>query len=138
MEKEKLTFVLLFVIFVLTELVDDFFDHVLGNSIIHSILQLFLFLGLFFTAYKIFIGYHKKQISKLISEELLEILKTVKHSEEKGILINQIKITKLLKITKPTIKKRVGNLLELKYITFETKGNNKYLKLTPTGNSILR
>jgi len=138
MDNKKSTLLILLGAFITTELIDDFFDHILGNSILHSAIQLVLFLGLFFMATKIFLNYHKKQITKLIPEELLKILTEIKKSEQKGILTNQVKIQKQLNITKPTAKKRIDNLLELKYITFQTKGNNKYLTLTEIGHSILK
>jgi len=129
---------ILLIIFILTELIDDFFDHILGNSIIHSVIQLFLFLILFFIVAKTFLGFYKRRINKLITEELMAILKIIKEAENNGVLINQKKMRDSLNITKPTMKKRVDSLIELKYIYFEKKGNNNYLRLTELGNSFSR
>ena len=56
----------------------------------------------------------------------------------KGVLINQTDLMTRLKITKPTLKKRLGNLIDLHYISFEVRGNHKYLILTELGDSIIR
>jgi hypothetical protein len=130
--------VVLFIVFIITELIDDAFDHLLGNSVLHSIIQLFLFLALFFIVAKIFLGFYKGGLTKLIPEELMMILKMINDEHSKGILINQSKLRRKLDITKPTMKKRIDSLIELKYIFFEEKGNNKYLKLTKLGESLIR
>jgi len=134
--EQSLLYILL-IIFIFTELIDDFFDYILGSSIIHSIIQLFLFLILFFIVTKMFLGYYKRKINKLIPEELMDILRIIKDAEIKGVLINQSKVRNTLNITKPTLKKRVDSLIELQYIFFEDKGNNKYLRLTKLGNSLI-
>jgi len=77
-------------------------------------------------------------MSRLIPEELMTILKIIKEAETKGILINQKDMRIKLNITKPTMKKRVNNLMELQYIFFEKKGNHKYIRLTQLGNSIIK
>ncbi len=129
---------MIFIIFIITELIDDFLDHILGMpSIFHSILQLLLFIILFYIVSKIFYIFYKRRINRLIPEELMNILKIIKEAEIKGILINQRNLRTRLNITKPTLKKKLDNLLDLQYIFFEEKGNNKYLKLTPLGDSIL-
>lgn len=133
---EKVVFYLLFVIFILTEIIDVFLDYKLGDSLLHSLLQLFLFLSLFTFTYKIFLGYSKKKMNRLIPEELMNILKIIKNSEQKGILVNQRKMREMLKITKPTLKKRVDILIELQYLFFEERGNHKYFRITPLGHSL--
>jgi len=66
------------------------------------------------------------------------ILRALKESQINGILINQITLMKKIDITKPTMKKRIETLLELDYINFEKEGNNKYIKLTELGNTIVK
>lgn len=133
---EKITILLLLVIFIFTEIIDIILDKSLGNSLLHSILQLFLFLFLFILTYRLFIKYTNIQIKKLIPEKLMEIIKIIKKEKEKGVLINQRKMRELLSITKPTLKKRINTLLELGYITFEENGNHRYFVLTTLGDSI--
>ncbi len=135
---EKSLLYLIFITFIITELVDDFLDHILGSSIFHSIIQLFLFIILFYTASKLFHSFYKQKINKLIPEELMNILKIIKESEIKGVLINQKNLRKRLNITKPTMKKRLNNLMDLQYVFFEEEGNHKYLKLTHLGDSIIK
>ncbi|MCK5630436.1 MAG: hypothetical protein KAI26_07495 [Nanoarchaeota archaeon] len=135
---EKKILFILFIIFVITELLDHFLDQILGISIIHSILQLFLFLILFLVVARIYLGYYRKGIKKLIPEELRRILEIIKESEVKGVIINLKSIRKVLEITKPTLKKRIDQLVYLNYISFEKKGNNKYIKITTLGNSFLK
>jgi len=136
-KSEKTVFYILLIIFILTEIIDLLLDQSLGNSILHSVIQLILFLFLFVLTYKLFIKYSDKRIKKLISEELMAILKIIKKEERKGVLINQRKMREILRITKPTLKKRIDVLLELQYISFEEKGNNRYFILTTLGDSIL-
>ena len=68
----------------------------------------------------------------------MSILKIIKNAEHNGILINQKKMRTSINITKPTLKKRVDSLMELQYVYFEKKGNNRYLRLTKHGNSIVK
>ena len=137
-KNERILFYLVFVIFIITELLDDFLDHILGSSKIHSIVQLLLFVMLFYFTSKLFLGFYKRKITKLIPEELMSILHIIKEFEVKGILINQSKIRTRLNITKPTMKKRVDTLIDLKYILFEKEGNDKYIRITPLGDSIIK
>jgi hypothetical protein len=134
---EKSTFLILLGIFIFTELIDFLLDSWLGSSLLHSILQLFLFVFLFILISKIFIHYSKDKIKRLIPEELMNILRRIRESEDKGVMINQRKMRELLGITKPTLKKRIGALLEFDYIFFEEKGNHRYFRLTNLGNSII-
>jgi len=128
----------IFIIFIITELIDDFLDHILGmSSIFHSILQLLLFIMLFYIVSRLFYIFYKRRINRLIPEELMGILKIIKETEIKGILINQRNLRTRLSITKPTMKKRLDDLIDLQYIFFEEKGNHKYFKLTPLGDSII-
>jgi len=128
----------IFIIFIITELIDDFLDHILGMSpIFHSILQLLLFIMLFYIVSRLFYIFYKRRINRLIPEELMGILKIIKETEIKGILINQRNLMTRLNITKPTMKKRLDDLIDLQYIFFEEKGNHKYFKLTPLGDSII-
>jgi len=137
MNIEKFIIYLLLIIFIITEIIDFLLDYWLRDAILHSILQLFLFLSLFIITYRIFIGYSKRKMKKLIPEELMNILKIINEAREKGILINQRKMGKLLNITKPTLKKRVDALLELQYVFFEDKGNHKYFRITSLGDSLI-
>ena len=134
---EKSTLIILLGIFVFTELIDFLLDYWLGNSPLHSILQLFLFVFLFMIISKIFIHYSKNKIKKLIPEELMIILIQIKESEERGIIINQRKMRELLGITKPTLKKRIEALLEFDYILLKKEGNHRYLRLTNLGKSVI-
>lgn len=129
---------LLLIIFFITEVIDDTLDHILGSSKLHSIIQLFFFMMLFYIITRIFLGYYKRRISKLIPEELMSILKIIKEAEVRGVVVNQREIRTKLNITKPTLKRRIDNLISLNYVSFEKEGNNKYLKITPLGNSILK
>lgn len=137
-KQDRNLLLVLFIIFIITELIDDAFDHLLGSSILHSVIQLLLFLALFFIVAKIFLGFYKREIHKLIPEELMIILKKINEENMKGILINQSKLRKMVGITKPTMKKRIDSLVELQYIFFEERGNNKYLKLTTLGKSLVK
>ncbi len=125
-------------LFVLTEILDDVLDHVLGNSVVHSFVQLFLFILLFFVVFKVFSLFHKQKVSLLIPNNLKVILEIIKDSEIKGVLINQTDLMIKLKITKPTMKKRLENLLALDYVSINIKGNHKYIILTDKANSILK
>lgn len=137
-DKKNLPLVIILLLsFILTELIDDLFDHIMGSSILHSIIQLFLFLTLFLVVLKLFEYYQRKNVEKLIPQNLMDILEVVKKSKTKGVKINQSKIMSELNITKPTLKKRLDSLTELNYITYEEKGNNRYIQLTKLGESIL-
>lgn len=125
-------------VFLVTEIIDDIFDYLLGSSIIHSIIQLFFFIFLFLIVTKIFFKYHKKKINVLIPNELMNILIVINNEKEKGVLVNQVELMKLLDITKPTIKKRLDQLIAFDYVYFEENGNNKYIKLTPLGLLIIK
>ena len=130
---------MIFAIFIITEIFDEFLDYTLkGPSILHSVLQLSLFIILFIIVSNLFSIFYKRKINRLIPEELMEILKIIKESEIKGVLINQTDLRSRLKITKPTLKKRLGNLIALHYIGFEVSGNHKYLILTELGDSAIR
>ena len=96
---------LIFVIFIITEIFDEFLDYILeGPSVIHSVLQLSLFIILFIVVSKLFSIFYKQKINRLIPGELMEILKIIKKSEIKGVLINQTDLRYGLNITKPTLK----------------------------------
>ncbi len=125
-------------LFILTEIIDDVLDHLLGNSIVHSFVQLFLFILLLFVVFKLFSLFFKQKINSLIPNNLKRILEIIKDSEIKGVLINQTDLMLKLKITKPTMKKRLENLLVLDYVSIRVKGNHKYVVLTNKGNSILK
>ena len=135
--KEKSLVYILLIVFILTELIDLFMDHLLGNSITHSILQLVLFLFLFIVTYRLFEKYSNKKIRELVPQELMEILKIIKDKKKKGVMINQTQMRKAINITKPTLKKKVDALIELQYISFKKRGNNKYFILTELGNSVV-
>ena len=135
---KKYLLLILLGLFILTEIIDDVLDHILGNSIVHSFIQLFLFILLFFVVFKVFSLFYKQKISLLIPKNLKMILEIIKDSEIKGILSNQTDLMIKLKITKPTMKKRLGSLLALDYVSIKTKGNHKYIILTNRGNSILK
>ncbi len=130
---------LVFVIFIITEIFDEFLDYTLkGPSILHSLLQLSLFIILFIVVSKLFSIFYKQKMNRLIPEELMGILKIIKDAEIKGVLINQTYLRAKLKITKPTLKKRLNHLMALHYIDFEVRGNHKYIILTELGESIIR
>ena len=135
---KKFLLFLFLILFILTEIIDDVLDHILGSSIVPSFVQLFLFIVLFFVVFRLFSIFFKQKISSLIPNNLKIILEFIKDAEIKSILINQTDLITKLKITKPTMKKRLDNLLCLNYISIETKGNHKYIILTDKGNSILK
>jgi predicted transcriptional regulator len=137
-KKDWWLYLIILITFIVTEIFDDFLDHLLGLSRLHSIIQLFVFLLLFFIVSTMFQRYYNKKINRLIPEDLMNILAVIKEYEVKGVLINQSKIRSKLNITKPTLKKRLDSLIELNYIFFEKDGNDKYLKLTSLGNSIIK
>lgn len=137
-KKDWWLYLIILITFIVTEIFDDFLDHILGPSRLHSIIQLFIFLLLFFITTAMFYRHYYNKINKLIPEDLMSILVVIKEYEVKGVLINQSKVRSRLNITKPTMKKRLDSLIELKYIFFEKDGNDKYLKLTKLGNSIIK
>jgi DNA-binding MarR family transcriptional regulator len=137
-KKDRSIYIILFLIFILTEIIDDVFDHILGSSIIHSVTQFILFMILLFIVAKLFLQFHKKKLSRLIPQELMDILKTIQDQNSKGVLINQAKLMKILNVTKPTMKKRLNQLIYLEYIQYETNGNNKFLMITHLGKSIIK
>jgi len=87
--------------------------------------------------YIISLFYYNNKIKILLQTELIDILKTINDAENKNILLNQSKILSTLKITKPTMKKRILMLAKLEYIYFEKNGNHKYLKLTNKGKGMI-
>ncbi len=130
---------LVFVIFIITEIFDEFLDYMLkGSSVLHSMLQLSLFIILFIIISNLFSRFYRQKINRLIPEELMDILKVIKEAEIKGVLINQTNLMARLKITKPTVKKRLNHLIALHYIDFEIRGNHKYIILTALGDSIIK
>mgnify|MGYP006272853561 CR=1 FL=1 len=132
---KDLLFVLL-ATFIFTEIIDTLFDQFLGRSALHSVIQLLLFVVLFFVVIKVFFVYSKKKTDALIPDELMSILRFIRVEEQKGVLVNQVKLMKRLHVTKPTIKKRLNLLTDLGYIYFENHGNNKYIKLTKLGSNV--
>ena len=123
--------------FIIAEIIDNILDYLFKNSFIHSIIQILIFLILFLFITKIFLIYHKKKVNELIPDELMKILKIIKKEKENGVLINQTKLMKLLDITKPTMNKRLKQLIKLEYIKFEKQGNNNYIILTKNGEITL-
>lgn len=129
----------IFAIFIITEIVDDSLDHLLGsNSILHSIIQLVLFIVLFFTTFRLFSRHYGAKMKKLIPDEVMSILKIVKDAELRGVLVNQKTIANKLNVTKPTLKKRIDVLVGLQYLHFEKEGNQKFLKLTQLGETAIK
>jgi DNA-binding MarR family transcriptional regulator len=130
---------LVFVIFVITEIIDDTLDRLFkGTMVLHSIFQILIFMMLFIVVSRLFYIHYKKKIKTMLPEEMMIILRELKESQIKGTLINQITLMKRINITKPTMKKRIRTLRELGYINFENVGNNKYIKLTELGNTIVK
>ncbi len=136
LKEKKLIWVLL-IVFILTEILDILLDQIFDNPVICFLLQLILFIALFFIIYRFIEKYSRKKIDKPLPEELIEILKIIKSEKNKGTMINQRKMRNILKITKPTLMKRVNALLELQYISFEKRGNSKYFVLTDKGESLI-
>lgn len=132
-KNEKRILYILITIFLFTEIIDLLLDHYLGDSFIHTILQIILFIILFIFTYRFFVKYSNKKVKKLIPDELMKILIIIRNEKNKGLLINQRKMREILKITKPTLKRRIDSLLELQYIEFEKQGNNSYFILTEKG-----
>lgn len=123
--------------FILVEFIDEYLDYKLGTSIVHSIIQIILYILLFIIIYYIFNKYYEQKIKILLPEELIEILNLIKNAEIKNTVLNQKKILSILKITKPTMKKRIDTLIKLNYVYYEQNGNHKYLKLTTNAKSII-
>jgi DNA-binding MarR family transcriptional regulator len=130
---------LVFVIFVITEIIDEILDRTFkGTTLLHSIFQTFIFMLLFIVVTRLFYIHYKSKVKTMIPEEIMMILMVLKESQIKGILINQKSLMKKIDVTKPTMKKRINTLLELGYISYEKEGNNNYIKLTPLGNSMVK
>lgn len=130
---------LVFLIFVITEIIDESLDRLFqGATVIHSIFQTLIFMTLFIVVTRLFYIHYRAKVKTIVPEELMAILHVLKESQLRGILINQVGLMKRINITKPTVSKRIVTLLDLGYITFEKYGNNKYIKLTQLGNSIVK
>jgi DNA-binding MarR family transcriptional regulator len=136
--QERFLIFMLLVVFIITEAVDDLLDNLLGSSLVHSGLQLILFLMLFSIVARIFLHLSRNKVTKLIPEELMSILRIIKEAESNCITVNLRDIRSKLGITKPTLKKRIDQLIRVEYITFEKDGNSKYLRITPLGRSLLK
>ncbi|MGM5483983.1 MAG: hypothetical protein ACQER9_03650 [Nanobdellota archaeon] len=136
-KRERKIIILLCFVFILTEIIDNMLDHLIENSIIHSIIQILLFLILLIIVIKLFFNY-KKKIEKLVPYELMDILLFIDIEKKKGILLNQSRLIRKLNITKPTMKKRLNQLIDMEYIYFEKEGNKKYIKMTDKGKSVLK
>ena len=67
---------------------------------------------------------------KIISDDLFNILKFVYRQNTHGIKPSYSSLGKELKISKPTVRKRIGDLLATGYLREETKGRNKAVELT--------
>lgn len=138
LNNNKILLFLLVLIFIITESIDLYLDKLFGTIILHSILQIILFLFLFMISFYLFGKIHKNKIKVLLPEDLIKILEIIRDAENKNIVLNQNKFLSILKVTKPTMKKKIERLINLKYISIEEKGNYKYLKLTNEGKSILK
>jgi len=125
-------------IFILIEILDTYLDYILGITFFHTTIQIVLYLILFFISFYLFDKHYKKRIKVLLTPELMEILSSIDSSTGKQILPNNKHLLLALKITKPTLKKRLDALTNLEYIYYEKKGNNKYLKLTDKGKSFIK
>jgi predicted transcriptional regulator len=136
--QNKYFLIQLILIFVLIEIFDSYLDYVLGINIFQTILQIILYLILFSLSFYLFNSYYKKKLKILLPKELVEILNAINLSSNKNILPNNKYLLATLNITKPTLKKRLESLIELEYIFYEKKGNNKYLKLTSKGKSFVK
>ncbi len=136
--ENKIFFLQLAIIFILVELLDFYLDSVLGLNLFHTIIQIILYLILFIVSIFLFNMYYKKKVEKLLLPELMQILKLLQQSDNNKIMINNKHLLTTLKITKPTLKKRVEVLTNLGYLTYDKIGNRKYLKLTLKGKSYLK
>ncbi|MFW5746682.1 MAG: hypothetical protein ACOCWQ_04000 [Nanoarchaeota archaeon] len=136
--KNRNFFVLILSIFIITEIIDNLFDYLLGPSLLHSILQVFLFIMLFFVITKLFLIHEEKKMKVLIPETLMEILRKVDDHNKKGVLVNQVRLMKMLGVTKPTIRRRLDKLYTLGYLSYQENGNNKFIQLTTKGRFVLQ
>lgn len=137
-EKDRKTFIALFIAFLFTEIIDDLLDHVFNISWLHSLIQFLIFVLLFFTVLKLFILYKKQIKNSLIPDYLMDIIEIIDSEKNRGMLVNQTKLIKLLNVTKPTIKKRLEQLNRLGYIYFEVRGKNKYIKLSQLAEKLVQ
>ena len=67
---------------------------------------------------------------KIISDDLFTILKFVYRQNTHGIKPSYSSLGKELNISKPTVRKRIGDLLATGYLREDTKGRNKAVELT--------
>jgi uncharacterized membrane protein len=125
-------------IFIITEALDTILDRLLGVSLLHTIIQLLLFLGLLYVASTLFLIYHSRKVRRLISKELMDVLQEIKDANGRGIMINQQYLVRKLHTTKPTMRKRLERLYRMHYIAFEKEGNNKHIIMTREGKSLAR
>ena len=73
-----------------------------------------------------------------LSPELFDMLKVIHEKSLKNVSSSYETIMKDLKITRPTIRKRMGTLVYTGYIIEERKGNKKSFLLTCKGEQIFR
>jgi len=125
-------------IFILIEILDTYLDYILGITFVHTTIQIVLYLILFLISFYLFDRHYKKKIKVLLTPELMKILLVINSSTCKQIMPNNKYLLLALKITKPTLKKRLDALTNLEYIYYEKKGNNKYLKLTAKGKLLIK
>ena len=135
--ENKKFFEVLFGVFVITEIVDLLLDSFLGVIVLHSLVQFGLYLFLFGFVVFYFDRFYRNRFDELLSEDLIEILKVVLNAEKRNIMLNQKKIMAILKVTKPTLKKRVEVLIGMGFLVVEERGNFKFLKLTARGKRVV-
>ena len=135
--ENKKFFEVLFGVFVITEIVDLLLDSFLGVNVLHSLVQFGLYLFLFGFVVFYFDRFYRNRFDELLSEDLIEILKVVLNAEKRNIMLNQKKIMAILKVTKPTLKKRVEVLIGMGFLVVEERGNFKFLKLTARGKRVV-
>lgn len=78
----------------------------------------------------------ESQVGKMIPEDLLEVLGFVNEQNRIGIRPTYTHIGKELRMSKPTIRKRVRQLTHAGYVIDATKGRSKIVELTEKGRSL--
>lgn len=72
----------------------------------------------------------------ILSDELFNILKFIYRQNTLGIKPSYSAVGKELTITKPTVRKRIGDLIATGYIREDIKGRNKAVELTERGRQL--
>ena len=78
----------------------------------------------------------ESQTGKMIPEDLLEVLRFVNEQNRIGARPTYTYIGKELRMSKPTVRKRIRQLTHAGYVIDSTKGRSKIVELTEKGRSL--